>query len=257
MFAPRGGLQNLLLDWYHPSDPRGRILRETLPYVEYWRYRNPMCAIDHAEDHQGPAIGRPRQLQYDFQKVRKDPWLVQQLRELAQRSSHYNGDRREALRGEVRFTRNARIWHTVFFEDTKIIIYTRGFEMGVAKGISAQGNSSTEPTGSRTSREGPTEPAMETDPESEMLSLRERNSRESVLVSSLSQADFSVRGAAVREYRADGEGQGPLPSNHFPEVRFYETCGRQGRPVGGGRNVCLNKPGRGPAPPHENWISGR
>ena len=56
--------------------------------------------------------------------------------------------------GEVRITRNARIsiqgripsqfWHTVFFEDTKTIIYTRGFEMGVAKGISAQGNQSLE-----------------------------------------------------------------------------------------------------------------
>ena len=68
LLAPRGGLQNLILEWYHPSDPRGRILREA--YIEYWRYRNAMCAIDRAEDHQGHAIGRARQLQYDYQKTR-------------------------------------------------------------------------------------------------------------------------------------------------------------------------------------------
>ena len=60
----------------------------------------------------------------------------------------------QLMGGEVRITRNARIsiqgripsqfWRTVFFEDTKTIIYTRGFEMGVAKGISAQGNRSSE-----------------------------------------------------------------------------------------------------------------
>ena len=158
ILASRGGLQNLILDWYHPSDPRGRILREALPYVEYWRYRNAMCASDHAEDHQGNTIGRARQLQYHYQKVRKDPWLVQSLRELAQhgRAITIAVDVRllQLMGGEVRITRNARIsiqgripsqfWQTVFFEDTKTIIYTRGFEMGVAKGISAQGNQSLE-----------------------------------------------------------------------------------------------------------------
>ena len=117
-----------------------------------------MCAIDHAEDHQGPAIGRARQLTYDYQKVRKDPWLIQSMRELAQhgRAITMAIDVRlfKLMGGEVRVTRNARIstqgripsqfWHTVFFEDTKTIIYTRGFEMGVPKGVSAQGNVSTE-----------------------------------------------------------------------------------------------------------------
>ena len=42
IIAPRGGLQNLILEWYHPSDPRGRRVHEALPYVEYWRYKHAM-----------------------------------------------------------------------------------------------------------------------------------------------------------------------------------------------------------------------
>ena len=55
----------------------------------------------------------------------------------------------------MRITRNARIsiqgripsqfWHTVFFEDTKTIIYTRGASRWESpKGVSAQGNQSSE-----------------------------------------------------------------------------------------------------------------
>ena len=172
----------MILEWYHASDPRGRILREALPYVEYGD-TGTRCARSTTPRNQGPAIGRARQLQYDYQKVRKDPWLAQSLRELAQhgRAITMAIDVRlfQLMGGEVRITRSARIsiqgripsqiWHTVFFENTKTIIYTRGFEMGVAKGISAQGNSSSElrdvrkgihPSGSCESRDGAIEPTI-------------------------------------------------------------------------------------------------
>ena len=60
----------------------------------------------------------------------------------------------QLLMGEVRVTRSGRLsiqgrvpaqfWRTVYFEDTKTVIYTRGFEMNVPRGLNRNGKTTEE-----------------------------------------------------------------------------------------------------------------
>ena len=93
---PRQALQNMLLTWYPKHDPRGKVL----PYVEYWRYRTNACVEETADD------------RYDS---------ITSINQIG----------RLSIQGRV----PAQFWHTVYFEDTKTVIYTRGFEMNVPRGL--------------------------------------------------------------------------------------------------------------------------
>ena len=148
VLLPKGALQNMLLTWYPKGDPRGRVY-DFLPYVEYWRYRTNTCVEETADDRYD-SITSINQMKYDFAKVGRNPWLIQDMRELSQhgRAITIAVDVRmyQLMKGEVRVARSGRIsiqgrvpaqfWHTVYFEDTKTVIYTRGFEMNVPRGLS-------------------------------------------------------------------------------------------------------------------------
>ena len=89
------------------------------------------------------------QMRYDFAKVGRNLWLIQDMRELSQhgRAVTIAVDVRlyQLMKGEVRVTRSGRLsiqgrvpvqfWRTVYFEDTKTVIYTRGFELNVPRGL--------------------------------------------------------------------------------------------------------------------------
>ena len=54
-----------------------------LPYVEYWRYRTNTCVEETADDRYD-SITSINQMKYDFAKVGRNPWLIQDMRELSQ-----------------------------------------------------------------------------------------------------------------------------------------------------------------------------
>ena len=128
-----------------------------LPYVEYWRYGTSTCVAETADDRYD-SISFINQLKYDFAKVGRNPWLIQDMRELSQhgRAITIAVDVRlyQLLKGEVRVTRSgklsiqgrvpAQFWHTVYFEDSKTVIYMRGFEMNVPRGLHRNGKSTEE-----------------------------------------------------------------------------------------------------------------
>ena len=145
VLLPRGALQNMLLTWYPKGDPRGKVY-DFLPYVEYWKDRTNTCVEETADDRYD-SITSIKQMKYDFAKVGRNPWLIQDMRELSQhgRAITIAVDVRmyQLMKGEVRVARSGRLsiqgrvpaqfWHTVYFED---VIYTGGFEMNVPRGLS-------------------------------------------------------------------------------------------------------------------------
>ena len=102
--------------------------------------------MEETADDRYDSITSINQMKYDFAKVGRNPWLIQDMRELSQHRRAVDVRMYQLMKGEARVARSGRLsiqgrvpaqfWHTVYFEDTKTVIYTRGFDMNVPRGLS-------------------------------------------------------------------------------------------------------------------------